>query len=1237
MKISYIIVIFAFMLENIYSANEPFNDRESREEVFTQEKSAFYILSLEGGGVRGAIIAEILKAIEEEQKKPIREIFDLIVGTSTGGLISLGLSLSEGLEDKKYSAAAAVEAYESESKEIFSVKKILPYFLSTKAFKYSIKNLDEVLSKKFCEQTMKDCKTNVAITAVDTANSKLHVFRSWDENAKDIALRDIARATSAAPTFFKPITMRGEDGKEHSYSDGGTAANNPSLIAYNLGMKLNNKEKPVVMVYINTGNPTEEKKESQTIIGQMKMFIGSSMKAQDEQTNEHLKLLSDNFPNFSFFPLCVSIDSGIKAMDKAKNVNKLKEAARTYMMHNKDKLDKLNLALKAAPVTQTTPHRIRHVLMQDHQCHFRDILYALHEKKPGVGLNHDPLLMELKEMDLVDLVCKNEGGGNYVFEITCPPPKERREVSVADFVEKYSEERELFDDEEDINNALCSIYNPGRMVRKYDPKEHIPLLKRGIKDCLFAAVRLKIYCGQSSKFASYKEHPAWPSLCESYNGLIADYNKGIRNWNRSTNHPILIGCKIDEWSCTPFLETIIPLSFQSYITKMYNYLNKLGGRTEKMILHGAGGMGKSTLAAQYVKEARDNNAYDLIVWINAEDEGTLKNGYINAIRQMERHIKNNDQTFIKSSADEKEDIKDLIEHTNGLLTKYRSLESEKKWFNSPLFIFDNAPGYKAVEPIQGQIEKTEKKVVQLPLLKKLTQKVLAIQTTTKLISSRFFSWVFSFDHSKNQEHYTNVAPYLPYVGHVIVTTQMNPGNIPSAVRVDCFSAPEAASYVKKRLKMLNDSKLERVKELVQKLDNHPLALSIACGYITDPKSAMRNPNGMNIDIFLNDFNASLSAIAHYEPPLNISKSLYTTLMMSIKQLDEERGLFFLLCVLNPDSVPIDMIECFKENIASLEEKSLIQVQRDDANKIVSVSMHRLTQEIGTIIRDTIYHDKKLDFFEFFRNFLLVYGTKIREDIKKLSNGDTPDKLQSYQTLFEKALNYRRAKEAFDARERPSEEEMQSVRPISAVGILPDGIIVDIGAKIIELNQANPEEMRNLVLREVKISADLYNEAFDFLQSIFERVEFSVIRDYSFLIKDFPDLTNFLKEHETLIKRIGEEEMKSHFINSWRMQSYLAKQWKKFIDLQREKIPQNQLKRNQFMQRIKEKKRYYEEEIKKLNPVDADDVLSIMFGRLIDKDLKDRESWKNRLTNQKIKDIAEYELSKHDWFTGILYD
>ena len=77
------------------------------------------VLSIDGGGVRGIIPAYILNYIAEKTQKPMHELFDVIAGTSTGGIIALGLGINRKGTDKPYTPAELLDLYVSKAAKIF--------------------------------------------------------------------------------------------------------------------------------------------------------------------------------------------------------------------------------------------------------------------------------------------------------------------------------------------------------------------------------------------------------------------------------------------------------------------------------------------------------------------------------------------------------------------------------------------------------------------------------------------------------------------------------------------------------------------------------------------------------------------------------------------------------------------------------------------------------------------------------------------------------------------------------------------------------------------------------------------------------------------------------------------------------------------------------------------------------------------------------------------------------------
>ncbi|WP_349966876.1 patatin-like phospholipase family protein [Wolbachia endosymbiont of Armadillidium arcangelii] len=208
-----------------------------------------YILSVDGGGIRGIIPAIILAEIEKRARKPIAEIFDLVAGTSTGGIVVAGLCKKD---KPQYSANDLVEFYQEYGSYIFKSsffrRSILSWFNCTQ---YPHKNIEYVLHKYFGDDVFKNTLSNVLITSYDIHNNCPFFFKSWKEDRNFIKLRDVLRAATAAPTYFAPKYLKINQ-KEMVLVDGGVFANNPAACAYANSKKLFPNEE-IILVSIGTG------------------------------------------------------------------------------------------------------------------------------------------------------------------------------------------------------------------------------------------------------------------------------------------------------------------------------------------------------------------------------------------------------------------------------------------------------------------------------------------------------------------------------------------------------------------------------------------------------------------------------------------------------------------------------------------------------------------------------------------------------------------------------------------------------------------------------------------------------------------------------------------------------------------------------------------------------------------------------------------------------------------------
>ena len=196
----------------------------------------FKILSIDGGGIKGLYSAKILEQFEEKFNCSISDYFDMICGTSTGGLIALALSL-------KIPASEICKFYEEEGPKIFpnfnKVKfgkaKISRGTLKQVLYggKFSDKPLKIALENIFKDSKIGDSNNLLCIPSYTITEARPFVFK-FDHKEGNLdrdngaSMVDVALATSAAPTYFPMAEIKYYDNKQ--FIDGGVWGNNPTLV-----------------------------------------------------------------------------------------------------------------------------------------------------------------------------------------------------------------------------------------------------------------------------------------------------------------------------------------------------------------------------------------------------------------------------------------------------------------------------------------------------------------------------------------------------------------------------------------------------------------------------------------------------------------------------------------------------------------------------------------------------------------------------------------------------------------------------------------------------------------------------------------------------------------------------------------------------------------------------------------------------------------------------------------------
>lgn len=208
-------------------------------------KPKIKVLSIDGGGIRGVIPCTILAEIERLTGKPASTLFDLMAGTSTGGIIACMLNISNPSDPSKpkFSAADIGQMYERYGSKIFLKKggfltKVTDIFEES----YTQEGLEQVLKDYLGDIELRQTRTDLLVTAYDIEQRKPFYFLSrlakTDPENENFRLRDVARSTSAAPTYFEPELVSWNKTKRLALIDGGVFANNPAMLAYTEALEL---------------------------------------------------------------------------------------------------------------------------------------------------------------------------------------------------------------------------------------------------------------------------------------------------------------------------------------------------------------------------------------------------------------------------------------------------------------------------------------------------------------------------------------------------------------------------------------------------------------------------------------------------------------------------------------------------------------------------------------------------------------------------------------------------------------------------------------------------------------------------------------------------------------------------------------------------------------------------------------------------------------------------------------
>lgn len=203
--------------------------------MLKSRKNKKNIISIDGGGIRGIIPAVILKELEKclQKYKPhakLGDYFDVVAGTSVGSIIAGLLAITDPYGKAKYSANQIAELFITQASQIFN-ETFTEYVQSASGWNgpmYSSRNLEKLLEDELGNLRISQLKKDIVIPTTNLEDAKVKLFT---REGDDFYLKDVIRASTAAPTYFAPAFI---DYKGHSYVlvDGGVLMNNPAMAAY---------------------------------------------------------------------------------------------------------------------------------------------------------------------------------------------------------------------------------------------------------------------------------------------------------------------------------------------------------------------------------------------------------------------------------------------------------------------------------------------------------------------------------------------------------------------------------------------------------------------------------------------------------------------------------------------------------------------------------------------------------------------------------------------------------------------------------------------------------------------------------------------------------------------------------------------------------------------------------------------------------------------------------------------
>ncbi|MEH1788432.1 patatin-like phospholipase family protein [Nostoc sp.] len=367
---------------NIQQQEQPqiLTQERSQKTMNTKANPKYKILAIDGGGIRGIIPALVLAEIEKRTQKQIFSLFDLISGTSSGGILALGLTKprlnldsTDSSPTAQYSAEDLVQIYLEYGAEIFYepfweqiLGQLEDIFIQPK---YSSEGREEIIRQYFGDTPLENNLKEVFVTSYDI-EQRIPIFftnkiekqetesKKFRKLSSGFTLTDAALATSATPTYFAPYRVASSHNSNGFYTlvDGGVIANNPANLAI-LEAQISRQEnkqvlntEDILVVSLGTGSLTSiypyDEVKKWGLLQWAKPLLNIVLDGGSEVVAGELERLfeaNNKSKQTSYYRFQTFLKTELEAIDNAKpeNLRQLQTLANTLIQEKSKEIDEL--------------------------------------------------------------------------------------------------------------------------------------------------------------------------------------------------------------------------------------------------------------------------------------------------------------------------------------------------------------------------------------------------------------------------------------------------------------------------------------------------------------------------------------------------------------------------------------------------------------------------------------------------------------------------------------------------------------------------------------------------------------------------------------------------------------------------------------------------------------------------------------------------------------------------------